>query len=405
MFQRDYAVFYDNIAHQDEYDWFGQFYENGIEDNGWFDSVNAQIKAQNIDAVVVYQYVDPINLEYIHDLADKYQLVHVIADFPVVTDRTNVLIHRVPISYYGRYYIPEMNYTPVIEKDFNCLMNRLEPIRQAWFYLLFRRGWLDRGYVSFNMYLKGILELVGDGLTKEFTVRDLSREKSPVTQVVLNKVPQVEGRDYVYDSNTGNITFETAPMDQSDIVVVKKYLSRNPEETFDHYHKTTLSSFDSIYDDIKKIVPFRNFDPDRSLRDLIMSTKFSIVIETCFHRVDCPSCTEKTWRVIQLPRPWLLFASTGTVKVLRNLGFDVFDDYVDHAYDAYDTSTNCVQRQEGILAEAERLMDLEINQEILIDWENKARHNRAILKSWHDTWKQDLEEKLKDIKQAIFDQK
>lgn len=44
--------------------------------------------------------------------------------------------------------------------------------------------------------------------------------------------------------------------------------------------------------------------------------------------------SEKIFRALQMPRPWLLNCSPGSVALLRDNGFDVLDDIVDH--EAYD---------------------------------------------------------------------
>jgi len=246
----------------------------------------------------------------------------VISEHTINNQWPNVSIYSLPNDFYGAYYIPKIATDGVIKKDFNCFLNRTDPIRQSWFYLLHSRGLLDHSFVSFNMHQRR-------GLW---------------------------------------------------------YPSDDPLETFDYWHKEFLSSFDNIKEDIKQIVPYKNFIDEDNLCEIILSTKFSIIVETYFERTDCQVFSEKMWRAIQLPRPWLLFAATGCVQRLRDMRFDVFDDYVDHSYDLYDTSKTCVNRQEAILSETQRLINLDITTKILDDWQQKALHNRNIMKTWADSW-------------------
>lgn len=172
--------------------------------------------------------------------------------------------------------------------------------------------------------------------------------------------------------------------------------NKNSMDYFDENHRTFLSSFDYIYDDIKKIIPYKSFDETGDLRDTILQTKFSIVIETYFERTDSITFSEKTYRVLQVPRPWLLFGSTGSVQYLRELGFYVYDDFVDHSYDLYDTTNNSVERQESMLKSAKALMDLKITDSMIDYWESKTQQNIEIMLDWRQSYKQDFEKVLAD---------
>jgi hypothetical protein len=289
--------------------------------NQWVKTANQELQKNTNDSIIVGFFIDAADLEYLRKISYQYKRVYVISEHTINNQWDNVSIYNLQNDFYGVYYIPEI-VDGVIKKDFNCFLNRTDAIRQSWFYLLYSRGLLDHGFVSFNMYQK-------QGLW---------------------------------------------------------YPSDDPLETFDYYHKEFLSSFDNIKEEIKQIVPYKNFIDNDNLCKIILSTKFSIIIETYFERIDCKTFSEKTWRAVQLPRPWLLFAATGCVQRLRDMGFDVFDDYVDHSYDLHDTSKTCVSRQEDILNETQRLSKLDITPRILDDWQQKALHNRNIMKIWANSW-------------------
>jgi len=238
-------------------------------------------------------------------------------------------LFEIPKSVYGIYYMPNRSWHRTIHKDLNCFINSNNPIRQSWFYLLYDRNLLDRGYVSFS------------------------------------------GHSHDYPDS---------PL--------------NGSELFDDIHRKTLQAFDSEYDKIKKLVPFKNFVETGNLCDTIMSTKFSIVIDSYFHRTDALTFTEKTFRVLQTPRPWLLFHTTGSIASLRSLGFYVYDDLIDHSYDDHDTTTNHIQRQQGILSETKKLLDLNVTDSLLDHWEKMTLMNCNILQEYHQTWKKDCEDTL-----------
>lgn len=208
-------------------------------------------------------------------------------------------------------------------KDFNCFMNRLCPTRQSWFYQLIRRQLLDRGYVSLNL--------------------DISRG---------------------------------CMVDSTD-----------PAEVFEQYFKIYLKTFEPEHQLAKSIVPYRSFNAEESLQDLIMKSKFSIVIETYFERNEIITLSEKIFRCLKLPRPWVMHAMKHAVKHLRDLGFDVLDDIVDHSYDDIDFG---IHRQVAILDQLENLCKLEYNEKLIQRLETAAVHNQNLLQSYLDRFDQDI---------------
>jgi hypothetical protein len=289
----------------------------------WAKSASESFEKNGTQSIVVSYLVDAVHLPHLDTLANAYQHVYVITEHDICNSWTNVSIHKLPTDFYGAYYIKDAETDGEIIREFNCFMNRIDPIRQSWFYLLYYRGWLDKSMVSFNMHQRSNLWYPSDSVT----------------------------------------------------------------DTFNYYHEKTLSSFDFLKDEIQKIIPFKNFVDDDNLCEIILCTKFSLVVESYFERTDCRVLSEKIWRAIQVPRPWLLFAATGCVQKIRDMGIDVFDDYVDHdSYDFYDTSENCVERQEAILREATRLMHLKVTQNTIADWKKRTLNNRKIIRSWYENW-------------------
>ena len=165
-------------------------------------------------------------------------------------------------------------------------------------------------------------------------------------------------------------------------------------ELFDLFHSQGCTQYDAAYQDLRTKIPFKNFVETDNLCDLMMSTKFSLVLESWWFRTDALSYTEKTFRMLQTPRPWLLFHATGSIAALKSLGFYVYDDIVDISYDSLDTASDYVPRQREILAQAQRLINLNITESMLDHWEKKTLANCEILKEYNATWKKDFEHVL-----------
>lgn len=292
---------------------------------------NLQLASHGSQNLLLLKLIDAVDLNHVVRLSEKHKKVFLITEQPVDNLPPNVFLRKLPSEFYGCYYANCPIIELSIEKDFNCFLNRLDPIRQTWFYTLVDRGLLDRGHVSFNLDLRPGLQS-----------------------------PNVSGIDM-----------------------------------FELHHREFLSSFDHIKDQVLKILPYKNFVDNNDMFSTSMKSKISIIVETYFERADAKTFSEKTFRSLQIPRPWLLFAATGCVERLRSMGFDVYDDLVDHSYDRFDTSTTCVERHESILNQLPKLMDLEFTPELLDRLHQGAKHNKNILEDWNSKWKTSCFDKIR----------
>jgi len=231
-------------------------------------------------------------------------------------------------SWYGIYAgdVAIEEITPI--KNFNCFIKRMDPIRQSWFYQLIRRNILDQGYVSFMMDIFIAVQM---------------GQFSPTTSLI---------------------------------------------EAFESQFKSHLAIFAPEHEFIKNQVPYRNFDDSVGLNKIIMQSKFSIVLETCFDRNDSITYSEKIFRCLKLPRPWLVFSMKGAVQHLRDIGFDVLDDLVDHSYDNIDFE---IDRQVAILDTVQELSKLEFTPAVLDRLNTAARHNQEKLNTFFNTWHKDID--------------
>ena len=230
-------------------------------------------------------------------------------------------------SWYGIYagIVPIEEVAPT--KNFNCFINRMDPIRQSWLYQLIRRGVFDQGYISFNM--------------------DISR----------------------------HIAMKQCRPDAS------------PWEVFDQQFREQLSIFKSEHEFIKSRVPYRNFDSNIKLNQIIMDSKFSIVLETYFDRNEIITFSEKIFRCLKLPRPWIMFAMKNAVQNLREMGFDVLDDLIDHSYDTIDFD---IARQIAILDQVEIMCKTQLTTTMISRCQQAANHNQQLLLKLLETFYKDV---------------
>jgi len=144
------------------------------------------------------------------------------------------------------------------------------------------------------------------------------------------------------------------------------------------------------------LVPYNKVDQLGSLEQVIMQTNVSFILET-FMNEDHVTFSEKLFRALQLPRPWLLFCSPKSVSLLRKHGFDVLDDYVDHSYDDEFYKKN---RMRMLLDQLETFIEKAYTRRDYERFEIAAATNKQLLDGCTERWPQKLDEVKKAIANA-----
>ena len=168
----------------------------------------------------------------------------------------------------------------------------------------------------------------------------------------------------------------------------------NEQAFFEHCYQNNKSVFFEEYKQFKQnySIPFKNFNFD--IETAIIDSQKTLTIETYFNSHDELSIfSEKTWRTIQLPRPFLFFSTPNNVKLLREWGFEVYDDFIDHSYDQ---EQDWIKRQSMILNQL--ATPINYTESVLNDFEQRAQHNRNLLKSYKKQWPGFFSEFLEQIK-------
>lgn len=232
-------------------------------------------------------------------------------------------LFQTPCSWVGMYHHQyPLNRATNLVKTFNCFMNRMDPFRQSWLYQFVRRGLFDHGYISFNM--------------------DVSR--------------------------------------------IPWYKDIDPHDAFQDQFEKHLLTFNKEHDLIKHRIPYCNFHDAGDLIDACYDSRIGIVLETYFDDNNIITYSEKTFRALQIPRPWILFAARHAVRNLRDMGFDILDDMISH--DVYDDLDSPVQRQTKILDLLPLMLNTTIDDDRL---QQAARHNQNLLAKFSASYYQDIQ--------------
>jgi hypothetical protein len=103
---------------------------------------------------------------------------------------------------------------------------------------------------------------------------------------------------------------------------------------FEQQYQQLEPQFREVYDETYKAVldqmPFRNHDLTQEQAHV--SAWMNIVMET-YSSDTTVALSEKIFRALCLPVPWMVYSGRHTVAYLHSLGFDVMRDVVEHKYD------------------------------------------------------------------------
>jgi hypothetical protein len=222
-------------------------------------------------------------------------------------------------------------------KLFNCFISATDGYRQCWFYNFVRRGYLEQAHISF----------------------------------LLNRSPE--------------------------------FTETTSDEKIKFYNENKNISFNNIFDVEHNLmldrVPYKNFSG--SLEEAIIDSKCSVVLESSYARPGQIYFTEKTFRAMQSPRPFFIAARQGgggRIAYLRKIGFDVYDDIVDHS--SYDDVDDPIQQMSLILDQLEKLQKIEYTPDLLKNFEQRAQHNQNLTRKLNRdlvTKYQNIVDKIKEI--------
>jgi hypothetical protein len=188
-----------------------------------------------------------------------------IDDLECIKFHSDPTLHSIFCSFNGDCIV---NKNP--SKLYNCFMQRIESVRQSWFYFLYLRNLLDKGYVSF--------------LLKQLTS--------------YSNLTGAELFDYIH------FTFKL----------------------------DAVPGFSEAYQQLRPQVPYRNFVENKNLPFYIQDSKYSLVLETYATdpATDRWSVNEKAIRALCFSGIPLLFLQARAVEKLKSIGFQIdYHDQID----------------------------------------------------------------------------
>lgn len=152
-------------------------------------------------------------------------------------------------------------------------------------------------------------------------------------------------------------------------------------------------------DELTSRMPLRNHAMEHDAA--CQSGALQVVVETyCSDYTVCVS--EKIFQALCLPRPWIVLSGTWTVARLRQLGFDVMDDVIDHkAYDGSRMNDDKIVHLSGMVRAWSQSFDITAWPSIQQRAQQAADHNQALLFSMRDQWINDQGSVISQLASAI----
>lgn len=171
----------------------------------------------------------------------------------------------------------------------------------------------------------------------------------------------------------------------------KQHIENNFKQHWSQIQQWYQNRYNTLVDDLARAVPIKNHEYSVELASY--KSWLTPVIETYSGNVTM-AFSEKIFRALQTPVPWTVYSTTGAVKHLQTLGFDVLDDMVNHDYNSVrqDSPHGINKISAFIKASTEnvqRLRQLDLNT-IRSRCQQAANHNQQLLAAMRQRWPQDF---------------
>ena len=167
------------------------------------------------------------------------------------------------------------------------------------------------------------------------------------------------------------------------------------EDYQQEYVKADLNRYQLQHTVGQPLVPYNTVEAHGTLEQCIVDSNISVILET-YTSDSHIVFSEKIFRALQLPRPWLLYCSPGSIALLKHYGFDVLDDYVDTSYD---NITIHGDRLLTILDQLETFIDCKYTDQDYVRFKKAAIHNQNLLLKFEQSWPNKFNSILEKIKQ------
>ncbi len=150
--------------------------------------------------------------------------------------------------------------------------------------------------------------------------------------------------------------------------------------------------YQEAYRNLLEFVPLRNHD--MTLEQASLQAYVNLVVET-YSSDNTIALSEKTFRALLTPAPWLLYAGKFAVSYLTTLGFDTFNDLTDQSHDLIIENKTAAYGDKMVeYIHNGSLMSIDLSQmppeQLDARCQQAAEQNRKVLKNMRESWPGDF---------------
>lgn len=167
-----------------------------------------------------------------------------------------------------------------------------------------------------------------------------------------------------------------------------------------HWNELTHlhSDYSQLFDQLVTQLPLRNHS--QSVEHAHVSSLLNLVIETYAGDASI-ALSEKIFRALLTPAPWTVFSAKNAVQYLKNLGFDVIDDLIDHSYDSNIHDKYKIKKYIKSSRQSQEYLQTLNLDKIKQRCKHAAEHNQRILQQMQQSWPADFAHWLPGVIEKI----
>ena len=163
------------------------------------------------------------------------------------------------------------------------------------------------------------------------------------------------------------------------------------------FHTDNVTDLNEL-DQLAAAMPLKNYEV--SHEQAYVSSWLNIIVET-YSSDNMISLSEKTFRCLVTPAPWISFSGRHSLVLLQKLGFDVLIDVVDHSYDQLLERDNKVKQFVNSAATTIQKLKSWPVQVLKARCQQAARTNQNLLAQMATQWPNDFQHWLQQLEQRI----
>jgi hypothetical protein len=169
-------------------------------------------------------------------------------------------------------------------------------------------------------------------------------------------------------------------------------LRHNFAQQYDRLEDVFKGVYQPVYEQLISAMPLRNHALGQE--QVHVSAWINLVMET-YSSDTVVALSEKIFRALVTPAPWLVYSGKYTVSYLEKLGFDVYSDLIDHRYDRIienKTAAYGDKMVEYIFVGSEKAHEFsQCNfEDLKARCQQAAQHNQERLQQMREAWPSDF---------------